>query len=379
MPKLSPDSVPSYRLHKQSGQAIVTLSGRDFLLGAHGTPESHQEYRRRVGEWLANGRQLPEQRADMTVGMLVNLFRQHAEKYYRHADGTPSGELDNFYQVLSPLRKLYGSTPAAEFGPLKLKGFRDVMMRPRKVTNPETGGEETRAGWCRNVLNRQIARVKMMFQWASENELVPPTVYHGLLSVKGLRTGRSDARETSKVLPVPQPILEATLPHLSRHIRAMVDVQLLTAMRPGELCAMRVRDLDMSGDVWLYHPPIHKTAHHDFVRDIAIGPKAQDVIRPFLGTDLEAHIFRPADAITERRESAAAKRKTPLNQGNRAGTRQKKDPKRRPGTRYTVASYRRAIARACEAADVWAKGGLIIGNDETLIPAWHPHQLSTLR
>ena len=32
MPRLV-NSVPKYRKHKQSGQAIVTLNGRDYLLG----------------------------------------------------------------------------------------------------------------------------------------------------------------------------------------------------------------------------------------------------------------------------------------------------------------------------------------------------------
>jgi hypothetical protein len=38
-----PDRVPSYRLHKQSGQAIVTLSGRDHLLVPYGTAASRAE------------------------------------------------------------------------------------------------------------------------------------------------------------------------------------------------------------------------------------------------------------------------------------------------------------------------------------------------
>lgn len=47
--------VPSYRLHKQSGQAVVTLSDglgrrRDVLLGRHGTPESRVEYARVIAE-----------------------------------------------------------------------------------------------------------------------------------------------------------------------------------------------------------------------------------------------------------------------------------------------------------------------------------------
>jgi hypothetical protein len=46
-----PKQIPSYRLHKQSGQAIVTLTDavghrRDMLLGPHGTPQSRAEYAR---------------------------------------------------------------------------------------------------------------------------------------------------------------------------------------------------------------------------------------------------------------------------------------------------------------------------------------------
>ena len=47
---------PSYRLHRPSGQAIVTLSGRMFYLGAHGTAASKREYDRRIAEWPSNGR-----------------------------------------------------------------------------------------------------------------------------------------------------------------------------------------------------------------------------------------------------------------------------------------------------------------------------------
>jgi integrase len=42
MPRLQINQAPSYRLHRQSGQAIVTFNGRDVLLGAHGSPESRQ-------------------------------------------------------------------------------------------------------------------------------------------------------------------------------------------------------------------------------------------------------------------------------------------------------------------------------------------------
>ncbi|HTK73829.1 MAG TPA: site-specific integrase, partial [Gemmataceae bacterium] len=50
-----PNPVPTYRLHKSSGQAIVTLrdqvgNRRDFYLGPYDSPESKTEYNRVLAE-----------------------------------------------------------------------------------------------------------------------------------------------------------------------------------------------------------------------------------------------------------------------------------------------------------------------------------------
>ena len=110
MPKLPENIVQSYRLHRQSGQAIVTLSGKDILLGPHGTSASRAEYRRQIAEWIANGRRLPQIASDLTIAELIVDFKGHAEKYYRHPDGTPTGEVQNFRMALRPLREFYGRT-----------------------------------------------------------------------------------------------------------------------------------------------------------------------------------------------------------------------------------------------------------------------------
>lgn len=55
MPKRSDTALPTYRRHKQSGQAIVTLSGHDILLGTYGTRQSRDKYNALIGEWLAAG------------------------------------------------------------------------------------------------------------------------------------------------------------------------------------------------------------------------------------------------------------------------------------------------------------------------------------
>lgn len=67
MPRLT-NAVPKYRKHRASGQAIVTITGRDHYLGPHGTKASKAEYDRLVTEWLASGRpSIPDaQSSDMT-------------------------------------------------------------------------------------------------------------------------------------------------------------------------------------------------------------------------------------------------------------------------------------------------------------------------
>jgi integrase len=142
---------------------------------------------------------------------------------------------------------------------------------------------------------------------------------------------------------------------------------------------LRAIDINMSGDVWTYTPAKHKTAHRGHTRTIFIGPKGQAVIRPFLrGRPVDAFLFSPREAEAERREKMHAKRResgTRLSCGNVPGSNRRAKPKRQPGECYDVASYRRAIDRACDLADASAKGGRIMGDDERLVRHWHPHQL----
>jgi hypothetical protein len=52
MPRLT-NSTPKYRKHKASGQAVVTIAGKDHYLGPYGTKASKAEYNRLIGEWMA--------------------------------------------------------------------------------------------------------------------------------------------------------------------------------------------------------------------------------------------------------------------------------------------------------------------------------------
>jgi integrase len=189
-----------------------------------------------------------------------------------------------------------------------------------------------------------------MFKWAVENELVPPSVHHGLIAVSGLRRGRSAAIESDPVRPVAEGDVEAVLPHLSKQVAAMVKLQMLTGMRPGEVCDMRGCDIDVTGKLWTYKPPAHKNEYRGHDRTVYLGPQAQAVVAPFLKPNLQDHLFSPRDAEATRRAELHEQRETPIKYGNRPGSNRKRRPAVELGAKYTVTSYRRAILRGCEAA-----------------------------
>lgn len=347
---------PSYRSRKGYPQALVTLTDsvtkkrRDYWLGEHGSTESRELYHRVVAEWEANGRRWPNvppaEMSPSTPGLmqlveLLNRFRKWAEQFH------DEGEQRSYDVLIRLIRQFYGHTPAADFGPRKLRFLREQMIcGDDKITPP-------RKAWSRNYINSQVQRIRRMFKWAASQELVPVAVYQSLCTIEPLRRGRSQARENAKVGPVPQHMLDATLPHLCRPVRALVDLQLLTGARPNELLALRACDLEMDNeaDIWLYRPGKHKNAFREKERLIYFGPKAQAVIRPFLtGRATNAFLFSPADAETGRRMTLHAARTTPLSCGNRPGSNRQLEPRRRPGDQYTPMSYCRAIQYACQKA-----------------------------
>src|SRR5207244_378183 len=105
---------PSYRKHKPTGQAVVTLNGKGCYLGRHGSKESKAEYDRLIAEWLASGRRVVDAGSALTVSELVLAFWPHVETHYRRPDGTPTGEVNDYKLSLRPLRELYGQTPAKD-------------------------------------------------------------------------------------------------------------------------------------------------------------------------------------------------------------------------------------------------------------------------
>lgn len=304
---------PALTLHKATGQARVRINGTDHYLGKYGTRESREKYNDLIREWQAENN--PSARS-ICIDELCQLFEDHAADYYRK-DGQQTSEVGLIKYALATLKELHAKTPIVDFSPLKLKTVRDAMIVKK---------------WTRKTINSHVARIQRMFVWAVENELCPVDVANSLTMVKTLKRDRCDAKENTPVLPVDDATVKKTLKELSPALQAMVRLQLLTGMRPGELCQLQPRLIDRSGKVWTYRPDSHKTQHHEKQRIIYIGPKAQKVLKPFLQRDADTHCFDPRDVA----------------------------PERAVQTMYNPDSYRKAVQRACKRAKV---------------ESWSPNQL----
>ena len=121
MPRLT-KSVPKYRKHRASGQAVVVLNRQDFYLGPHGTRTSRREYDRLIAEWLANGRRLPggAEQEGVSVAELLAGYWQYPKGYYRK-NGEATDTLSHVKVALRFLKAGYSHTQAADFGPLAFK------------------------------------------------------------------------------------------------------------------------------------------------------------------------------------------------------------------------------------------------------------------
>ena len=361
--------IPSYCLHRPSGKAVVRLNGHDHYLGQYGSEESRIAYDRVIAEWLASGRCLEplvedDVKPSLSINEVLLAFVDHAERYYCDGDGH-SKEVVNLKLALRPVKQLYGTTTAEKFGPLALKAIRQHMVEVQKL--------------CRKEVNKRIGRIKRVFKWAVSEELVPSSVFEGLRTVEGLRVGRTNARESEPIKPVEESAVELTLRFVSPQIRAMIRLQRLTGLRPGEVAIMRPHDIDCADEVWIYRPSKHKTSHLGVRKEIPLGPQSQEILRPFLNRDSHAYLFSPREAEEWRSQQRVARRdpdrKTKVYPSElRARERRREASKNRvtkrpTRDRYDTDSYRRAIDYAIAKAK---RAGVSIAH-------WHPHQLRHTR
>jgi len=334
MPRLT-KSNPKYRRHKASGRAFVELDGKRFYLGAFGSPESKAKYNQLVGEYLLADRSVPASLAqNLTQVSITELcldYVRRARVYYQKA-GEPTAEYALVKTVLKRFRAECGHLLAADFGPLRFKGFRQGLIN---------------SGLSRVTINHYLRHILALFRLGAENEKLPGRIWEDLKSVPPLRKDRSEAKERPSIPPAASQDIEGLLPFLHPMIANMLQLNVLTAARPGELVLIRPIDIDRSGEVWVYRPSRHKTQHHGAERTIPLGPQAQAILTPYLNRAPDSFCFSPRELVEQLRVGRPGKRKKPTESDKSKERNRKQPPKRAPGDRFTTASYYNAIRRAC--------------------------------
>lgn len=309
------NSPPSYCHHKPTNQAYVRVNGRMVYLGEFNSPQSRCKYAEIIAEWSAGNLNAFGQ--SISVARLAIAYTSHAKLYYRKNNQATS----HVYKVRSALKYLVGNcrnVAVENFTPKHLEQVRRSMID---------------AGLSRRAINDYTEVIKQTFQFGVCEGSVPPNVYAGLKALPGLRKGRSAARETSPIQPVSPLQVIKTLRELNPVVSAMVRLQYVTGMRPGEVCSMRVSEIDRSSDVWKYQPKSHKTEHHGKDRLVLLGRKSQRILTPFLNRSESSYVFSPSQLNDLRSQDAVA-------------------GKTEYADCYTNTTYRRAITRASRRAEV---------------------------
>jgi len=280
--------VPSYRRHV-SGQAIVSIKGKDYYLGAFDSLESRAKYRKLITEYIASrGAAAEPGAASVFVIEATERFR------FERAPDFEYRERHHYLQAFRDLNLLFGRTPLIEFGPLRFKAVR---------------AEFVKRGWCRRHINFQAARITRFLSWCVGEELYPAAKLDAIREVPGLRAGQAPDHPT--IPPVSDEDVDRTLPHLPPYARGLVELLRWSGCRPGEAVMMQPEDVNRDGQaklpggrvvelpgIWLYMPRQHKTKHLDIDRYIVIGQKAQKAIEPLLAYTPSGHfVFSPRPTV----------------------------------------------------------------------------------
>lgn len=263
-----PRTIPRYRKHA-SGQAVVSIDGKDIYLGKYETPDSRQRYTELVTAYLERKPTLDgPTRSRLTIAKAIDRF------WFGHAAKVEKRERHHYQRALQPLSRLYGSKPIADLGPVWFQAVRRAYVE---------------LGWSRQHCNAQADRLKRFLRWLVSNELYDVSKLATIREVPRLKPG--EAMESAAVVPVSWSTVKATLKALPVPVRGIILFMWWTGARPGEACRIAANEIDRSGklkipggdvlaipSVWSYRPTKHKGVSAGRPRIILLGPKAQAVI-----------------------------------------------------------------------------------------------------
>lgn len=317
--------------------------------GKFDDPAAHAEYERvkRLFE-ESDGMISPDpnvRHPTLTNYDLVKEFIKWAKRYYRK-NGHETAEPLRLFESVKYVVEFYRSENAEDFDRQKLQFIQQHL--------DESGR------FCRKGVNQIINRIRRLYRWGAENELVPIDVVTSLSLLRPLKMGRCNSIDHEPVQAVPLEDVWATLPQLSSVVADMVRLQLLTGCRPEEIRIMRYCDIKrIRPDLWHYTPSHDKTEHHRLPghkKIVPLGPRAIGILTPRtdgIPPESTDYIFTPAEAYADHQRRRREHRQSKITPSQAERNRRRAlSPKMKFQPFFSVHAYRRAIVRAAGRAGV---------------------------
>lgn len=242
-------ALPSPKLHKHTGQAYVYYKGKTTYLGKYGSQSADDAY----WQWRAGvcGRKTDK----FTLLELLNKFEKDKKRSRKDID---------FMKLFREELGHFLTLDCNDIGPLALREMRKVLARTG-TRNAET-------------INSMANTLVRAFHWGISIQVVEVATYTAIDSVPALSIDEVKKQPKGRK-PVPNEVVEATLPYLYLHVQHAVKIQLFTGARPNEILSIRKSLMDKVGPngTWVYRLEKHKTAHKGKKRRLVLGPQAQAV------------------------------------------------------------------------------------------------------
>jgi len=333
-------------LRHSSGQARVTLSGKTYYLGKHGTTAAMAKYLELVKRWEAGGRQPLEPRPDVEqakpmrdVFTLWERYLDASKRYQKH--GKPTSQRAIVRVAVAEFVCRFGDVPAPRYSERHLLQHRDTL--------------EQRESLSRHGINRKMSILIAGLRWAYGRGLISRDGWLGTSAIEPLtraEAGHRDRKRPKRAVSLEE--VERVAACLPRVPAAMLRLQAAIGCRPGEICAMRWADIDKTpvfvGEItcWTYNVADAKASHHGRATSYALVPKAQKILEDFPPRSPGACIFSPSETMLELGESRRSARLTPPTKQMR--DRDSASSRDYAGC-YTTATYRQAIERGIQKAN----------------------------
>jgi hypothetical protein len=214
MPKLKKQDPKNCRDRNQS---FSWHNGKRVYHGTWGTPEAKKNYRRFCAA-LDENPVVSIQAGAGGVALISELATGFLDGIGSRMDKIHA---QHYTRAIGYLVDIYGDFAVDEFSPKKLKAVRNQMVKVGTL--------------CRGMVNDYTRRVIRIFSWGVEEELVKSDIVNALREVKALRKGEQGTFDTPPREEVSDDVVAATLPFMSPTVRAMVQIQRMTGMRPSEI------------------------------------------------------------------------------------------------------------------------------------------------